>query len=47
MPPPRIYPVERRKDRRPKRWFDSEPSVGADQDKINGSDVECRRQQEV
>lgn len=25
----------------------AEPSVGADQDKINGSDRECRRQQEI
>ena len=25
----------------------TEPSVGADQDKINGSDRECRRQQEI
>lgn len=25
----------------------AEPSVRADQDKINGSDRECRRQQEI
>lgn len=25
----------------------AEPSMGADQDKINGSDRECRRQQEI
>lgn len=25
----------------------AEPSVGADQDKINGSDRECRRRQEI